>query len=113
MGDRAASQLTVPVWSSALVVEQAGTDGALERPDLVEDRLAVRRHPVGLEHDIADLAGRLVVLSGNVDSASGEHLVEAPEHARQIALHLDEAGAARPRRKLHLGEIHRTDGAAD
>ena len=44
---------------------------------------------------------------------AGEHLVQALQLARQVALHLDEAGAALARRQLRLREVHRPFGGAD
>src|SRR5260221_5629981 len=95
------------------LVEQAGADRALERADLLENVARVRAGVVGLEHHVADLAVGLVVLRADIDLALGEHLVEPAEHARQVALHLDEARAAGALRQLNLPEVDRADGPAD
>ena len=57
----------------------------------------------------------LVILRGNVDGVARQHFVQAPQHARQVALHLNEPRSRRPRRQLDLGEIdraHRRTGIA-
>ena len=69
----------------------------------------------GVENHIADVVIGLVILRGNVDGVARQHFVQAAQHARQIALYLDEPRARWPRRQLDLGEIdraHRRAGIA-
>src|SRR3954452_20712140 len=88
---RCASRQSCDADASGALVEQASADRAVERADLLEDVARVRASVVGFQHHVTDLAVGLVVLRADIDLTLGEHLVEAAEHARQVALHLDEA----------------------
>src|SRR5439155_12044573 len=101
--------------SDLVFIEQSGANGALQRSDVREHTLAVGCGGISVENHIAYLVVGLVVLSGNVDGVAREHFIQTSQHARQIALHLNEPRPGWPRRQLDLGEIdsaHRRPGIA-
>ncbi len=90
-------------WSSAALadasasdfpfIEQPRADRSLQRADFGEHALAVGGRGVGVQHDIADIVVRFIILRGDVDRVPRQHFVQPAEHARQIALDLDETRA--------------------
>ena len=75
----------------ALVCEYTASES------LRKHALAVGCGSICIENHIAYVVIGLVILRGDVDRVTREHFVQAPEHAWQIALHLDEARARGPR----------------
>src|SRR5262245_9889653 len=98
---------------SAVLIKQAGADGAFEGANLLEDRRAVLAHPLGFEHHVPDLAVGLIILCGDVDFAASKYVVEPSQHAGQVVLDLDETGAGGARRQPDLRKVDRAYGRAD
>jgi hypothetical protein len=70
--------------------------------------LLIELRYIGIEYDITDIAARFIVLGRDVDGMASERVVQLSEHARDMALDLDEARSRRSRWQLHLREV---DGA--
>src|SRR6478609_7193159 len=90
-----------------LVLEyQPCADRAVEGADLLEQRGRILTGEIGVEHDVAEVAGGLQILRGDVDVALEEDLVQPPQHARYVAMDMAEARAGGTQMQLHLREVH-------
>src|SRR6266700_2376272 len=103
----------LPARGRSLLIQHANADRAVHGPQVGEQPLALAAHHVGFEHDVADLRIGLQVLRQDVDAVTGDRLVDAAEHAGDVAVNVDEAGAGGAGRHLHLREIDRAEGRAD
>ena len=95
---------------SSARIEQAGADRSVERADLVKGIPAVLGRSFGFDDHVADLAVSLQVLRRDVEAALREHVVETPQDAGHVPVHVDVACAGQARRQLHLREIDGADG---
>src|SRR4051794_38650534 len=80
------------------VVQEACPNGAVQGPHFTQRLLALLAQPFGFHDHIADLGVGLQILRGDVYAAPREHFVEASQHARYVAMNMDEADSGRARR---------------
>src|ERR1700730_10869333 len=97
---------------SPAFVKQSGAHGAVERSKLLQDRGAVVHRGVGVDHDVADFAVGLEVLSGDIEGAAGKYLDDAAEDPRDVAVDVEISGPACTDRNLDLREVDRAHGGS-
>ena len=81
----------VAAWPT--LVEEPRADRALDRSQLGLDFQRLVGAAVDVDDDIAELAVGLQILGADIQAAPGKYLDDMDQHARRVAVDVDEAGA--------------------